>query len=71
MLAAIKFAKCDERAILPDKRGEDACFDLWMLEDSVTLEPGETKLLKVEFISVDQTVNYRSVICKNTDKFQK
>lgn len=51
MLAAIKFAKCDERAILPDKRGEDACFDLWMLENSVTLEPGETKLIETGIAS--------------------
>ena len=29
------------------------------------------KKIEVEFISVDQTVNYRSVICKNTDKFSK
>jgi len=31
---------------------------------------GEKKI-EVEFISVDQIVNYRSVICKNTDKFSK
>ena len=45
MLATIKFAKCGEQAIIPSKREEDACFDLWMLDDIVTLSPGETKLI--------------------------
>lgn len=44
MVAVIKFAKCDPRAKIPHKREEDACFDLWALDD-VILEPGETKLI--------------------------
>ena len=38
--------------------------------DSSEILQGEKKIV-VEFISVDQTINYRSVICKNTDKFSK
>jgi len=49
-------------------------FDLNMKQlktaDSSEILQGEKKI-KVEFISVDQTVNYRSVICKSTDKFSK
>ena len=29
------------------------------------------KMIMIEFVSVDQTVNYRSVMCKNTDIFSK
>jgi len=39
--------------------------------DSSEILEGEKKIIVVEFISVDQTINYRSVICKNTDKFLK
>ena len=38
--------------------------------DSSEILQGEKKIV-VEFISVDQKVNYRSVICKNTEKFSK
>ena len=44
MVAAIKFAKVNPEARIPSKREEDACFDLWALED-VVLEAGETKLI--------------------------
>lgn len=45
MLAAIKFAKCDERATIPSKREEDACFDIWMMDDEITIDSGETVLI--------------------------
>lgn len=45
MVAVIKFAKCDPKARIPQKREEDACYDLWALEGDIVLQPGETKLI--------------------------
>lgn len=44
MVAVIKFAKQNPNARIPSKREEDACFDLWAMEE-VTLEAGETRLI--------------------------
>jgi len=41
------FAKTKENAKIPSKRKEDGCYDVYlcMEDESVTIEPGETKLL--------------------------
>lgn len=51
----IKFAKCNEKAIIPTKRQEDAGFDLYVLkpkEDFYILKPNETKLLPTGLKSI-------------------
>ena len=47
MIAAIKFAKVYKGAKIPTKRNEDACFDLWgVQEKDIEIKPGETILVE-------------------------
>ena len=41
----IYFAKTSPNGKIPEKRDEDACYDLWSAEGEVTLRPYQTKLI--------------------------
>ena len=46
MSEKIYFAKVKESAIIPSKRDEDGCFDIYAcIEDSITIKPHEVKLI--------------------------
>ena len=46
MSEKIYFAKVKELAIIPSKRDEDGCFDIYAcIEDSITIKPHEVKLI--------------------------
>ena len=38
----LKFAKVNEKAIIPTKRNEDAGYDIYTVDDEILLNPGET-----------------------------
>ena len=46
MSEKIYFAKVKESAIIPSKRDEDGCFDIYAcIEDSITIKPHQVKLI--------------------------
>lgn len=56
-MTTIKFAKTQEKAIIPTKRVEDAAFDIYACfeEDYITIEPHETKLIPTGIASACDT----------------
>jgi dUTP pyrophosphatase len=62
ILMKIKFAKCDENAIIPTKRAADAGFDIYILppkdEVAYIIQPGETKLLPTGLKSIIESGYY-------------
>ena len=39
---SVKFAKINDKAIIPSKRHEDAGYDIYTVDDEILLNPGET-----------------------------
>lgn len=56
----IKFAKLDNKAVLPSKRKEDAGFDIYMVsnDDYIIIEPHKTVKLKTGLASVIENGYY-------------